>query len=98
MSEDDLPPATAVYDEEAFLQALAAIPAGYSQGDFDGRRWGATVQRSPDEKRLWLFAEELAGGDIVSFNLYGLGNGRHALKPCEMSSQKVVAFVLGYRW
>lgn len=84
-------------DEAAFLQALADIPTGYSEGDFNGRRWGVTVKRSPDLKRIWLFAEDLAGSDIVSFNLYGLEDGRHRLKPCEMSSEKVVAFVLGWQ-
>jgi hypothetical protein len=84
-------------DEKTFLRALAALPDGYGQGEFEGRRWGATVKRSEDGKRIWLFAEDLSGDDIVSFNLYRLDNGRHALKPCEMSSDKVVAFVLGYR-
>lgn len=69
---------------------------GYSQGVFDGSRWGVTVRRSPDQKRIWLYAEDLAGTDIVSFNLYRLENSGTALKPCEMSSDKVVAFVLGY--
>lgn len=83
---------------DAFERALDRFADGYSQGVFDDRRWGVTVRRSPDQKRIWLYAEDLAGTDIVSFNLYRLENSGTALKPCEMSSHKVVAFVLGYHW
>lgn len=79
-----------------FERRLAAIPTGYTEGEFAGRRWGATVRRSADRKRISLFAEDLAGKDIISFNLYRLEEG-DALKPCEMSSEKVATFVLGYR-
>lgn len=79
-----------------FERALAQIPTGYSEGEFRGRRWGATVKRSADGKRISLFAEDLADNDIVSFNLYRLDHG-DALKPCEMSSEKVMTFVLEYR-
>jgi hypothetical protein len=43
-----------------------------------------------------LFARALAGGDVVSFNLYRLRSGEDSLRPCEMPAEKVVAFVLGY--
>jgi len=81
---------------DVFKRALYLLADGYSQGMFDGRRWGVTVRRSPDKKRILLYAEDLAGTDIVSFNLYRLENSGIALKPCEISSEKVVAFVLGY--
>ncbi len=71
-----------------FDVALARLPTGYL------RTYGVTVTRSEDGKRTSLFAEELGGQDIVSFNLYGLSTGE-LLKPCEMSSQKVVDFVIG---
>lgn len=87
-----MPPA-----DDTFTRALARIPEGYSEGDFGAGRWGATVKRSPDGKRVWLYAEDLAGSDIVSFNLYLLEASGSTLKPCEMSSEKVIAFVLGYR-
>ncbi|MDR6668957.1 hypothetical protein [Rhizobium sp. 1399] len=80
-----------------FTHALALIPEGYSEGSFEAGRWGATVKRSPDGKRIWLYAEDLAGTDIVSFNLYLLEASGSTLKPCEMSSEKVIAFVLGYQ-
>lgn len=75
---------------------LAAIPSGYSEGVYEGWRYGVTVRKSRDGKRISLFARALAGGDVVSFNLYRLGSGEGALRPCEMPAEKVVAFVLGY--
>ncbi|MEH3158570.1 MAG: hypothetical protein PGN08_06265 [Sphingomonas taxi] len=80
----------------AFLDALAAMPKGYLEGDADGRRYGATVTRSPDGRRQWLYAEELGGEDRISFNLYLLESGP-ALRPCEMPAKKVIAFVLAFR-
>ncbi|MBY9064188.1 hypothetical protein K7957_14695 [Sphingomonas yunnanensis] len=80
----------------AFLTRLDALPAGYGEGLFAGRRYGVTVARSADHRRQWLWAEELGGSDRVSFNLYRLGGDRSALRPCEMSGAKVIDFVLGY--
>jgi|APEBP8051073178_1049388.scaffolds.fasta_scaffold12437_2 hypothetical protein len=78
-----------------FDVALARLPTGYLKGSFTGRTYGVTVTRSEDGKRTSLFAEELGGKDIVSFNLYSLGSGEEALRPCEMSSDKVIDFVVG---
>ncbi|WP_017957169.1 hypothetical protein [Rhizobium leguminosarum] len=86
------PPST----EAMFEDALAKLPDGYVDGYFSGRPWGVTVKRSEDGKRTWLYGEELGGADIVSFNLYRLAGPGPILKPCEMSSAKVIEFVLGF--
>ncbi|MCO6186279.1 hypothetical protein [Rhizobium sp. L1K21] len=83
-------------EEPLFQNSLAALPDRYAEGYFGGKRWGVTLKRSDDQKRIWLYAEELGGSDIVSFNAYRLSNGALQLRPCEMSSEKVVAFVLGF--
>ncbi|MFN7103920.1 MAG: hypothetical protein ACK4N1_14995 [Pseudorhizobium sp.] len=80
-----------------FRDAIAELPTGHSTGSFNGGRWGLTVTRSGDGRRLWLYAEELGGRDIVSFNLYRFSDDRLVLKPCEMSASKVVEFVLGFQ-
>ena len=80
-----------------FELALEALPDGYREGAFNGRTWGATINRSTDLKRIWLYARELGGSDFVSCNLYRLEEGGSLLKPCEMDSEKVVAFVLGFK-
>ncbi|RVP95287.1 hypothetical protein [Sinorhizobium meliloti] len=79
-----------------FEEALARLPGRYMDGSFCGRPWGVTVKRSEDGKRIWLYGEELGGTDIVSFNLYRLAGSGSLLKPCEMSSDKVIEFVLGF--
>ena len=77
-----------------FDAAFKELPEGYSEGIYDGRRFGVTVRRSKDGRRNSLFARELAGSDLISFNLYRVSSGKASLKPCEMSADKVVAFVL----
>ena len=76
--------------------ALAAISSGYGEGVYEGLRYGVTVRKSRDGKRISLFARALAGGDVLSFNLYRLRSGEDSFRPCEMPAKKVVAFVLGY--
>lgn len=83
-------------EDAEFDAALATLPEGYGEGLYEGRRYGVTVRRSADGRRNSLFARDLAGTDIVSFNLYRTGADRSLLKPCEMSSEKVVAFVLAF--
>ena len=56
--------------EQDFESALAAIPSGYGEGVYEELRYGVTVRKSRDGKRTSLFARALAGGDVVSFNLY----------------------------
>ena len=77
-----------------FDTAFQMLPEGYSEGTYEGRRFSLIVRRSQDGRRNSLFAKELAGTDIVSFNLYRFTSGKTSLKPCEMSARKVVAFVL----
>ncbi|NEI05271.1 hypothetical protein GUK34_10345 [Rhizobium leguminosarum] len=82
--------------QATFEDALAKLPDGYVDGYFGNRPWGVTVKRSEDRKRTWLYGEELSGSDIVSFNFYRLAGPGPILKPCEMSSAKVIEFVLGF--
>ena len=80
----------------AFEAALSKLATGFSTGRYLGLRYGVTVVRSADARRISVFARELGGSDIVSFNLYRMKSGEDALRPCEMSSAKVVQFVKGY--
>lgn len=74
-----------------------ALPAGYSEGHFQGRRYGIRKQISKDGKRGNLVAEELGGKDYISLNFYRLKGGIAKLKPCEMPEAKVIEFVLGFK-
>jgi hypothetical protein len=82
---------------QAFLNALETLPRGYSQGQYHERRWGVTLTEATGGRRFKLFAEELGGTDVVSFNLYLTGDGGPQLKPCEMPADKVIDFVVGYQ-
>ena len=81
---------------QEFERVLGTLPQGYSDGSFSGRRYGLTLRRSEDGRRITVFARELSGKDVVSFNFYKTKGGRGILKPCEMSSQKVTEFVIGF--
>lgn len=94
--EDDPDTAGTNKTDNAFTAALASLPDGFSTGHFQKVRYGVTITRSADARRISLFARELGGNDVVSFNLYRLKSGADGLKPCEMSSAKVVEFVKGY--
>jgi hypothetical protein len=83
--DDSLTQATGLtLPEQDFESALAAIPSGYGEGVDEGLRYGVAVRKSRDRKRTSLFARALAGGDVVSFNLYRLRSGEDSLRPCEM--------------
>lgn len=84
-------------EHAGFDAAFDKLPGGYSKGNYNGRRFDLSVRRSQDGRRNSLFARELAGTDIISFNLYRFSSGSTSLKPCEMSAEKVVAFVLAFQ-
>jgi hypothetical protein len=75
-------------------EMFARVPEGWSTASYDGRRWGVTRSVGSDGRSQWLLAEELGGSDLVSANLYRVGDG-DVLRPCEMPEQKVLAFLAG---
>ncbi|RKF08598.1 hypothetical protein DEM25_001010 [Oceaniradius stylonematis] len=82
---------------QAFLDRFLALPAGYSEGQYGGRRYGVSVSSSADGRRRKLYAEELGGKDHVSLNLYFLASGKPLLKPCETPQARVIDFVMGFK-
>ena len=78
-----------------FLTAFDALPAGGYGGTFGGKRYRITKTVMATGRSQKLEAEELGGNDYISFNLYRRADGTALLKPCEMSEEKVTAFVLG---
>lgn len=70
----------------AFLDSLGRLPNGFARGSYGGSRYGVIIDRSTALGWTKLFARELGGSDIVSFNLYRTPAGRVHPRPCEMSS------------
>ena len=68
-------------EDAEFDGALGRLAQGYGEGVYEGRRYGVTVRRSADGRRNSLFARELAGTDIVSFNLYRTASDRALQSP-----------------
>ena len=81
---------------EKLFEKLRCLPSGYSTGYYNGRRYGVTISVSLGGAKTSLYAEELGGNDIISFNLYKFSAAPPLLKPCEMSPQKVFDFVSGF--
>ena len=79
----------------SFIAAFDALPLGGYGGSFDGKRYRITKTAMATGRSQKLEAEELGGNDYISFNLYRLSGGEPLLKPCEMSAEKVIAFVEG---
>jgi hypothetical protein len=77
-----------------FRAALDAVPEGYSEGVFQGRRYRIEKTLLAGGRSVKLVAWELGGADYISLNVYALAAG-DALRPCEMPEAKVRAFVAG---
>lgn len=76
-----------------FLDAFTALPLGTFRGSAHGRSYIVTRSLVAAGRGEKLVAEALDGSDYISLNLYRLASGP-ILKPCEMPSAKVLAFVL----
>jgi hypothetical protein len=79
-----------------FLERLTVFPEGYSDGTCMGRRYGTSVSRGL-RGATKLYGEELGGQNRISFNLYLPDPQRAILKPCEMSVEKVIDFVVSVK-
>jgi len=82
----------------ASLRALfERLPEGWSEVSYDGRRYGVTRTVRLGGRQQSVYAEALAGTDVVSANLYLPRAGEEAFRPCEMPAEKVRSFLAGLR-
>lgn len=79
-----------------FLKRFDALSNGTSLGTYRHTRYSVTKSEFNAGKSFKLEGEELGGPDYISLNLYKLETGPR-LYPCEMSSEKVIAFVTGFQ-
>ncbi|MFT7880503.1 MAG: peptide methionine sulfoxide reductase [Sulfurimonas sp.] len=80
-------------NETEFYTRLLALPNGTNDVIYKNRRYLLRKETLLEGKLIKVYAEELGGNDIVSGNYYPTIKGG-MLKPCEMSDEKVIAFVL----
>lgn len=80
-----------------FLRGLADLPDGASKVSYLGKTYLVTKEILREDSITKVFAKDLSGTDFVSFNLYKLPSG-YQLKPCEMTEEKVINFVLNYEF
>jgi len=80
-------------NETEFYAKLLTLPNGANDVLYASRRYLLRKETLLEGKLLKLYAEELGGTNIVSGNYYPtMKNGM--LKPCEMSDEKVIDFIL----
>ena len=76
-----------------FYTKLLTLPDGANDVRYLEKRYLLRKETLLEGKLLKIYAEELGGNNIVSGNYYpSVKEG--LLKPCEMSDEKVIDFVL----
>jgi peptide-methionine (S)-S-oxide reductase len=73
------------------------LPEGWSEVEYDGRRYGVTRTVRVGGRQQSVYAEELGGTDVISANLYLPDRGDEAFRPCEMPAAKVRSFLARMR-
>ncbi len=79
---------------EQIKRQVETIPLGYSLVVFQGKKYGLSRTDFNSGKSKKIFAEELGGNDFISFNCYFTQTLQ--LRPCEMSENKVIDFVMNF--
>jgi peptide-methionine (S)-S-oxide reductase len=76
-----------------FYTKLLLLPNGAYDVQYLGKRYLLRKERLLEGKLHKIYAKELGGNNIVSGNYYPtIKEG--LLKPCEMSNEKVIDFIL----
>jgi len=80
-------------NETEFYEKLLALPTAASNVMYENQRYLLRKETLLGGDLLKIYAENLSHKDIVSGNYYPTMKGG-MLKPCEMSDEKVIDFVL----
>jgi len=74
------------------LYYIDLIAEGYSEGLYDGKKFGIVKSVFNNGKSSKVYAKELGGNNFISLNYY-ITKNNYTLKPCEMSDEKVINFL-----
>ena len=77
------------------IQQIKTLPVGYSEVNYEGKRYGVSRTNFNEGKSIKVYAKELGGTHFISFNYY-LTTKENLLKPCEIPVQEVVHFLENY--
>lgn len=78
------------------LEKIKNLPLGYSEVEYQQKKYGVTRTDFNDGKSIKVYAKELGGNDFISLNYY-ITSKLESLKPCEMPEQKVIHFLNNYK-
>jgi len=78
------------------LEKIKNLPLGYSEVEYQQKKYGVTRADFNDGKSIKIYAKELGGNDFISLNYYITSKSEN-LKPCEMPEQKVIHFLNNYK-
>lgn len=76
-----------------FEKKLINLPEGSFYAQYKKLKYLATKSVMSKGGVIKFYAYELGGNDFVSCNFY-MTKGKNILKPCEMSPDKVIDFVI----
>ncbi|HMB62334.1 MAG TPA: hypothetical protein VKN36_04615 [Eudoraea sp.] len=78
------------------IKRMQSLPLGYSEVRYQGKKYGVTRSVYNFGRSMKVYAEELGGRDTISLNFYTT-TASVILKPCEMTEQKVVHFLMNFQ-
>ena len=78
-----------------WIQKIKTLPPGYSEVNYEGSRYGVSRKDFNEGKSIKVYAKELGGIRLISFNYYLTAKG-NLLKPCEMPTKHVIHFLKNY--
>lgn len=78
-----------------WIQKIITLPVGFSEVNYEGKRYGVSRTDFNNGKSIKVYAEELGGKHFISFN-YFFTTRSNLLKPCEMPEQEVIHFLEHY--
>lgn len=79
-----------------WIQKITTLPKGYSEVNYEGKKYSVSRRDFNGGKSIKIYAEELGGNHFISFNYY-FTTKLNLLKPCEMPEEEVIRFLKNYK-
>lgn len=76
-----------------WIQKIKTLPTGYSEVNYEGKRYGVSRTDFNDGKSIKIYAEESGGNHFINFNYY-FTTKSNLIKLCEMPEREIKRMVL----